>query len=224
MVLGVTAVPALSNAFENGYEKFSSLLTSIFKYTVILSTFGAVAIALFYNDLLSLFYGNSNSDIVNNAGKILFVLAITSLPCAVASTSVYCAQSLGYAKATIAPFVVSAVVRVIINFVLIPIDSINVLGSAVSNFVGFSIIFIWNMATIKRRTKVKFNTLEIFIKPIICAVLTYFVVSGVSQSITVPLGTTLSFLLCSLICILAFVTLLVLMNCLSFDEIKSIKN
>lgn len=223
MALGVTAVPAVSTAFESGQERFSPLLTSIFKYTVILSACGGVMLALFYNDLLALFYGSANADIVQNSGRLLFLFGVTSLPCAAASTSVYCTQALGYAKQTVLPFAVSAAVRVLINFILIPADSINILGSAVSNFIGFSVILIWNMVTIAKKTKAKFNLLEIFIKPSACAALSYFVTFCIRQSIALSMSDTLVFLLSIMICLLSFVTLLFLMNSVTLSEIKSIK-
>ena len=223
MALGVSAVPAVSAAFENGQERFSPLLTSIFKYTVIMSVGGGIAICLFYNDFLSMFYSGSNDDIVQNAGKILFLFGATSLPCAAASTSVYCAQALGYSKQTILPFAVSAVVRVVLNFILITNDDINILGSAISNFVGFLIILIWNMIIIRKKTNAKFNYIEIFAKPIICASLAYFTTSSIRNSVSISMPDMLVFILSAVICLLSFGVLLVLMNCVSFKEIKSIK-
>ncbi len=223
MALGVTAVPAVSTAFESGKDRFSLLLTSIFKYTVILSVCGGVLIALFYEDMLKLFYSGSNEDIVMNAGRLLFVFAVTSLPCAAASTSVYCAQALGYAKQTVLPFCVSAVVRVLLNFLLIQNVEINIMGSAISNFVGFSIILIWNMVIIRKKTNAKFDLTEIFIKPVVCAVLSYFVTSAIKHSIEMSISDMLVFVIGVMICLLSLVTLLILMNCISLREIKSIK-
>lgn len=223
MALGVTAVPAVSTAFESGQERFSSLLTSIFKYTVILSVCGGVLLALFYNDILEMFYSGNNSDIVQNGGKLLFIFGITSLPCAAASTSVYCTQALGYAKQTIMPFAVSAVVRVLLNYILISNDEINIIGSAISNFIGFSIILVWNMITIRRKTRAKFNLLEIFIKPVLCASLSYCVTYCLRDSVSISMSSLLIFILSVLICLLSFGTLLFLMNSVEFKDIKRLK-
>lgn len=223
MALGVSAVPAVSTAFENGQERFSSLLTSIFKYTVIMSVGGGAAICLFYNDLLSIFYSGSNEDIVQNAGRLLFLFGMTSLPCAAASTSVYCAQALGYSKQTIVPFAVSAVVRVILNFILITNGNINILGSSISNFIGYLIILVWNMIIIHKKTKAKFSLLEIFIKPVACAALAYFSTSSIRESISSSMSDILVFILSATVCLLSFGVLLILMNCVSLKEIKSIK-
>ncbi|MGN0521017.1 MAG: oligosaccharide flippase family protein, partial [Eubacterium sp.] len=134
MALGVTAVPAVSSAYESGSQRFSSLLTSIFKYTIILAVGGGAFLALFSRDILSLFYSGGNSDIVDGGAKLLYLFGITSLPCAAASTSVFCVQSLGYSKQTIMPFAFSAVIRALINYLLVSNSEINILGGAVSDF------------------------------------------------------------------------------------------
>lgn len=223
MALGVTAVPAVSTAFETGQEKFSALLTSIFKYTVILSVLGGVMLALFYDDILRIFYGADNADIVQNAGKILFVSAIFSLPCAAASTSVYCTQALGYSRQTVMPFVVSAAVRVALNFMLISNDKINILASAVSNFAGFLIILIWNMITIHCKTKAHFSITEIFMKPVICAALSYCVTFCIRDSISIVMNRMLVFIFGAVICLLSYAVLLFLMNCVTLKDIKNLK-
>lgn len=223
MALGMTAVPAVSAAYESSMERFSPLLTSIFKYTVILAACGGVLISLFYNDLLMIFYGASNEDIVSNAGKLLFFFGVTSLPSAAASTSVFCTQALGYAKQTILPFFVSAIVRVAMNFILIPNESINILGTAFSGFVGFLIILVWNIVTICRKTNARLNLFEIFVKPVICASLTYFVTYCIRESVSSYVTGVSVFILSCIICLLSYFTLLFLFNSISFREIKSIK-
>lgn len=220
MALGVTAVPAVNTAYESGQERFSPLLNSIFKYTAILGCLGGTALALFYNDLLLMFYGDTNSDIVNNAGRLLFAFAVTSLPCAAASTCVYCTQALGYATATILPFCVSAVIRIAINFIMIPVNDINIYATALSNFVGFTVILVWNMIIIHKKTKARFSLSAIFLKPVLCSVITYFVTFAV-RNIFFGSGKSLSvFILSALLCLFIYIVLLFLTGSLSSSEIK----
>lgn len=222
MVLGVVAVPAVNSAYENNRERFSSLINSIFKYSVILSTLGGFGLSLFYNDLLCLFYSNSQ-DIISNAGKILFALGVTILPCCIATTTVYCVQGLGYAKSTIPPFIVSAVVRVALNFALITNDEINIIGSAVSNLAGYLIIVVWNIVTIKKNTKIKINAVQVFVKPIVCGGLVFFVTNSFRQSFFNSTNSPLMLVLCGSFSLILYIFLLILMNCVTFSDLKSLK-
>lgn len=98
MALGVTAVPAVSSSYESNSPKFNALINSIMKYTSILACFGGCVLALFSSEILTLFYGNSNSDISKYGSDILFYLGVFILPCCLASSCVFCSQSLGLSK------------------------------------------------------------------------------------------------------------------------------
>lgn len=181
MALGVTAVPAVSSAFENSSERFSSLLTSIFKYSSILSIAGGLLLACFSREILGIFYYSSNPDIVENGSRMLFYMGVTVLPCALATTTVYSTQALGFAKSTIPAFVVSCVLRVAVNYLLIPNSDINIMGAAFSNFIGFSVIVIMNIITVRRKTKAKISYINVFVKPVLCAILSYFVITYIKM-------------------------------------------
>ena len=116
MALGVTAVPAVSSSYESNSPKFNALINSIMKYTSILACFGGCVLALFSSEILTLFYGNSNSDISKYGSDILFYLGVFILPCCLASSCVFCSQSLGLSKKTIEPFLVSGFVCVVFFF------------------------------------------------------------------------------------------------------------
>ena len=223
MALGVAAVPAVSSAYESSSERFSSLLTSIFKYTSILAGSGGAVLSLFHKEILGLFYSASNSDIVSGASNMLFLFGVTVMPCCIASTSVFCAQSLGFSKQTIAPLCASAALRVVINYFLISDVRINILGAAVSNFFGFLVITIWNMIIIKKKTKARFSMTDIFIKPIICCVLTYFLTYAVRGSLFSGMSQWLSFGLTLSVFVITISFLMFALKCISLRELKQIK-
>ena len=179
MVLGVTAVPAVSNAYENSNGKFSSLLTSIFKYAVILSVAGGLILSVFSKEILSIFYSSSNADIVNNGSYLLKVMGVLILPCALATVTVYTAQALGFAKSTIPAFIISCVIRIAMNFIFIPDSKYNVMAAAVSNSAGFLVVVIMNLVTIRKKTNARISVFDIFIKPVFCGIITYVTVAYV---------------------------------------------
>ena len=188
MVLGVTAVPAVSTAYENSSGKFSSLLTSIFKYAVILSVAGGLILSVFSKEILSIFYSSSNADIVDNGSYLLKIMGIFILPCALATVTVYTTQALGFAKSTIPAFIISCVLRLAVNFIFIPDSEYNVLAAAISNSAGFLIVVVMNLITIRKKTNARFSCFDIFIKPVFCGIITYIAVSyaKLSVSLTFP--------------------------------------
>lgn len=223
MALGVTAVPAVSSAYESNFSKFNLLLNSILKYTSILSCFGGCVLALFSNEILSLFYGNSNGDIAKWGSDILFYLAITVLPCCLASSCVFCAQSLGLSKKTVLPFAVSGGIRVLLNIILIPKMTFNISSSALSNFVGFLIILVWNMIIISKNTGARFSIKDIFFKPAFCFFSVYFIVKFIKGAFFTEISFLLTLTICGIICALLSVILLLLFKCVRISDIISAK-
>ncbi|MGN1329263.1 MAG: oligosaccharide flippase family protein [Eubacterium sp.] len=223
MALGVTAVPAVSAAYESSQERFSSLMTSILKYTSILAAAGGMVLSLFSRDILNLFYGSNNADIVEGGERLLFLFGITMMPCCIASTAVFCVQSLGYSKQTIAPFAISAVVRGVVNYFTVGNTEINILGTAYSNFAGFIVITVWCLVIIRKKTNCRISIKEIFIKPIICTSVTFFAVKFIREGIFNDLSQFVSFMLSIAVCVVILIFLLFFFRSISLKELKSFK-
>lgn len=223
MALGVTAVPAVSSSFESDSPRFNLLLNSIMKYTSILACFGGIVLSLFSNEILTLFYGNNNDDIAKYGSQILFYLGVGILPCCLASSCVFISQSLSLSKKTVMPFAVSGIVRVVMNILLVPRFELNVSLSALSNFVGFSLIFIWNMIIISNNTNVSFDINNIFIKPILCTSISYFAVKFIKEAFFTQISFLLSFLICAAICFVLTFFLLILFKCIKPGDVLTSK-
>lgn len=74
MALGVTAVPAISSAYESDSPKFNLLINSVLKYTSILSCFSGIVLALFPSEILSLFTAIPMVILQNSAVIFCFIL------------------------------------------------------------------------------------------------------------------------------------------------------
>lgn len=220
MSLGVTAVPAVSTAYESSNQKFSQLLSGIFKYSVIMSVAGGVVLSLFSKEILEIFYGSSNYDIVKNAQELLKLMGITVLPCSVATTVVYSAQALGFAKAAIPSFVLSGIVRTALNYFLVSKDEINVYGAVISSGVGFLIIVVYNIFLIRKKTNASISFFDVFFKPVICGTAAW-IFSAVLKT-KVPEG-LLWLVLSVIFCLFIYLTLLILTKTLTIIKKSPVK-
>ncbi len=218
MSLGVTAVPAVSSAYENSGRGFSLLVTSIFKYSMIISCFGALVLLLYNHEILDILYSKSNPDICINAPKIMWWFGLTVIPCSVATTVIYSVQALGFAKASIPSFIISSLLRVFLNFILVSNDNINIIGAAISNFFGYFLIVIWNIIIITRKTHVKIEYGKAFLNPMLCAVITYFAVDYLKIKNFFAFGDYIELIISAAICLFSFCVLLFLTKTLSLKE------
>ncbi len=218
MALGVAAVPAVSSAYENGSESFSNLISSIFKYSTVFSCLGGTVLMLFGDEILTVLFSKSNPDIAENASRILFWFGATVVPSGVATTVVYCAQSLGFADKSIPSFIVGAAVRVLINFLLIPKSGIDILGSTASVFFGFLVIVIWNILIITKYTNVKIGLFSTFVKPVFCAVITYLSVFFIKSHNIFTINLYIDLMIYTTISLTIFVSLLFFTKCMTLKD------
>ena len=220
MALGGAAVPALSTAFEGAQEGFSKLFESIIKYSVILSSLGSVALMFFGDSILLILFGKYNPDIAENGGRLLYLFGLTNLPFSVSSAVVYCTQALGFARQTIPCFAVSAALRAVLNISLIRTDSINVSGAVISSFVGYSVILVWCLLIITKRTNARLSITRAFLLPLSSAAVTYFALDYIKMRNIGFENIYANMAFYGSLCLIFFLLSLLLTKSLSFKEIK----
>lgn len=224
MALGVSAVPAISSGFEGGNkERLSSLLNSIFKYTSIIAFGGGVYLSLTARHLLSVLYGGSNSDIVFGTARLVEYYGFTMLFYCLAGVSVYAVQAVGKAKSGIPAILISAVLRIGINCFLVSKSEINIYGTVLSGAVGYLVIMVCNMVIFKKYTGVKYDYLNIVIKPFICSLFSYFFAKMIFSGIFTDMGDILNLTVISALFAVIFTILLILSKTICFSEIKFLK-
>lgn len=172
MALGVCAVPAISNAFEQkDFKRLKTLLDSIIKYTVMLSTFAGVFIAVESNSILNLFY-SSSQDMVAGCNHLVKMFGVTVWSYCLAGVSVFCVQAVGKPQKSIAPYVLSGVVRVLLNLLLVSDENVMLYGCVISGFVGYIIIAVWNFVVFVKTSCISLDCCRCFVRPSICVALT----------------------------------------------------
>lgn len=176
-------------------------------------------LALFSYEVLSLFYGTSSPDLVLGCHQLLFWFAFTALPAALSSTCVFALQALGYAKRLLLPFSLTAVLRVGLNFLLIPNGRFHLYGSAVSTAVSFLFLSVYCLVLMRRITKVKFSRTEVFAKPVLAVIFTCLTVKGVAGVFFTQLQNTWNFVLSAVLFSAVLTILLLLFGTLSTKDL-----
>ncbi|MBQ9530796.1 MAG: polysaccharide biosynthesis C-terminal domain-containing protein [Eubacterium sp.] len=229
MALGVCAVPAVSAAYEtNDKEHLSSLINSVFKYTFIISSAGGMLIALCSTDILNLFYSSSAPDIVISCDELIKYFALTVPFYSLAGTAVFCVQATGNAKKSIAPYVISGIIRVILNILLVSNEKMILNGCIISGAVGYWVMFFWNRKIVKKACDIKISEIKIIIKPLLVSVLTYFSSDFIIKHINFFKNQPINLLMKSVVFCLIFCMLCFLFKVPSLGELfwlfKSKKN
>lgn len=224
MALGVTAVPAISASFESkNNERLSSLINSIFKYTSIIAVGGGVYLSLTAGNLLSVLYGNSNSDIVYGTVNLIKYYGFTMIFYCLAGVSVFAVQAIGKAKSGIPAIIVSAVLRIGLNCFLVPLADVNIYGTVLSGAAGYLVIMVCNMLILKKYTGIKYENLNMIFKPALCSLISYFFTNTIFVSIFTDMGDILNLMVKSSMFIIIFTSSLIMSKTICFSEVKFLK-
>lgn len=166
MALGISAVPAISRAFEQkNQERFSALVNFVYKYTVLLSSLGGIVLYVCSEEILNLFYGKYSRDIVVSSVGLVKCFALTVVFYSLAGTAVFAVQAVGLSQKSILPYAVSGVIRIVLNVVLVTDEHFILYGAVVSGAVGYAVLTAWNIAVLCKYTKIKFDFFRVILLP-----------------------------------------------------------
>ncbi|MDO4364531.1 MAG: oligosaccharide flippase family protein [Clostridia bacterium] len=168
MALGISAVPAVSRAFEQkNKERFSALVNSVYKYTVLLSSLGGIFLYVCSDEILNLFYGKGSRDIAVSSVDLVKCFALTVVFYSLAGTAVFVVQAVGFAQKSILPYAVSGVIRIVLNIVLVTDERFVLYGAVIGGAVGYAVLTAWNIVVLCKYTKIKFDFLRVIFLPLV---------------------------------------------------------
>ncbi len=215
MALGVCAVPAVSSAVHLGdNDRVQSLVNSVYKYTALLSFAGGIVLAMFSEDILSLFYG-TNSDIVVGSKDLVSAYALTVPVYSLSGVAVFVVQAVGKPEKSIASYVVSGIIRVALNIYLVGQQNLVLMGAVISGFVGYFVLFVWNVVI----SCVRLNIWSSLVKPILVSVLSYLCVYTALLHLDISFGGVLGLFVKVSIFVIIYCILCILCGLLNFRQI-----
>lgn len=221
MALGVAAVPAVSASFESAdCERLSSLVNSIFKYTSVLSLGGGFYLSLTAPYILNILYSSSNYDIVIGCEKLVYFFGFTMIFYCLSGTAVFAVQAIGYAKKSIPSFIISAVIRVVINYFFVTDYRFNLYGAVISGAAGYFVILVSNLYILKKYTGIKYNFSLLIVRPALCSVFSFFASRIVFFGLFQTENVFITFILFSAVYLTFFTLSLILSKTISFSELK----
>ncbi len=188
LTLGVSSLPALTQYWAvNDRKNIRISIESVIRLCMLISLPIGFGMAVLSQPILSLLYGTSQPDIPYIVSDILRLFGITLIFYALSSPVTTLLQAIGKAKIPAISFGIACAVKIILNYTLVQIPSINIKGAALSTFVCYFISVLVNLFFLFKYTKVKISITSVFIKPLVSAVVcaatawgSYRLLSGIS--------------------------------------------
>ncbi len=219
--LGVSAIPVLARAWINKDRKEmkSNIETMIRTVAIIAIPCGAGIFALSYG-ILSLLY--SNEAAIAIAAPNLRILGVCAVFSGINAPLVNMLQAIGKERVPLKNIAVGAILKIIINYVLVGIPTVNILGVPIGTTVCYAYICIADFVALLKYSEVRPDFLSIILKPLISGLvcgITAFVVFWLTNGL---LGVSIATVLSILIAAFAYLVMISLLKVIEPEDILSL--
>ena len=136
-----------------------------YRVSMIISVPAAVGISALGPQILAMLFPNAS-----DGGMLLTVGGISIIFLALCQTSTGILQGIGHIKVPVMGAILGAITKVILNFLLIRIPAINVLGAVLSTTGCYLVAGVFDVIMLSRLTGTKFDFMGSFLKPVIGSV------------------------------------------------------
>lgn len=178
-VLGVSAVPVLASS----WQKKNSLeirrnVNSILKMTALIAFPAGIGLMAMGKPIMSLIYTSTASAQIG--GPILRIFGAAAVFAGLAVPMSAMLQAVGRQKTVLINVVIGAAVKIAVNYFTVSVPQINIMGASCGTLACFAVIAILNFITLVKHTGFVPDIINIFIKPLISALICGGVAFGIS--------------------------------------------
>lgn len=193
-VFGTSALPNVTRSYtRNDKTALKKDIETVIKITTVFTFPAGLGLSIFSKEILSLLYSSpAVACEVEIAAKALQILGITVIFTAVSTPLCSLLQAVGRADLPLKLFLVSSAINIILNYTLIIIPQLNIIGAAIGTLAAYIFVCFAAIYKLCRETKIIPDFVSIIIKPLfsatICALTAYgcnlFIRSFVNQNLS----------------------------------------
>lgn len=231
MTLGISAIPIISAAWAKHDSKtIKTTVESAIRVTMFIALpvgFGFAAVS--YN-ILNTFYSDASASI---GAPILTIYGFAVFLFAVSSPITNMLQALGRTDIPLKSLCVGAVIKIILNFILVGNPNININGASIGSIACYIAVVSINLYSIIKITEVKINFGSVFFKPFICASISAAVafvtvkifnniLGGFGSADSMINGNSISLAISVIAAVVAYLISLLLIKGISKDDLEMI--
>lgn len=217
MAIATAIIPAIAGSTViKDFKDVEKKIKSSLRLTMIIAIPAAIGMSVLSQPILNIIYPNQNA-----GANILQVLSFSIIFMALSQTLAGVLQGLGKVKVTALSLLAGATVKLIVNFTLVPIHNINIIGAAYGSIACYVVSSAINYIALKRTVKFKTDNINVFIKPLFAAIAMGFLAHFQYIRLLSYTGSNIISLLVTIsISALAFGAILILSRAISYDDLK----
>jgi len=161
----------LATAWAGGKaSEVKSSVESVLKISALIAMPCGIGIAVLAGNILPLLYSADSLNELSIATPILQVLGITAVFSGMMVPMTNMLQAIGKQIIPVRNIAIGAVLKIVINYVLVGIPGININGASVGTMVCYVYIFSANLYSLIKYSKVRVDAVTVFLKPLTAAI------------------------------------------------------
>ena len=217
----VSILPAITAAFTaKDKDGVSKNMTTCFKYALMLALPAGVGVAVLAGPIMNILYFNVPEQ-AEAGTPILAVFGIAIVLYAIVSISGAILQAFGKVNMPLISLCVGSVVKCVLNFVLVGIPNINILGAPIATCACYVVMITMNLIFLRKYLAgcavIIWNTVKTAAASLVMGVGAYFAFDYLGDLLGVRKGGIVS-ILCAVV---IYAVLIILFKVVSIREIKS---
>lgn len=173
LTLGVSAIPAISAAWAmRNKRQIKTSIESVLRVTMLVAMPCGIGMAVLAQPILAIFYGGGTAaSSISIAAPVMAAYGATVFLIALSQPMTNMLQAIEKTNVPIISLSIGALVKVILNFVLVAIPKMNVNGAVIGTVVCYIIIDTINLFALLKYTRIRINFVSVFVKPTFCGIL-----------------------------------------------------
>ena len=205
-VLGVSALPVLASSWMlKDKKKIKRNIDSMIKMTALIAMPAGAGFVALGGQIMGLLYKSVAS--VEIGGSMMQVFGFAAIFAGLSIPMTSMLQAIGKQIVPVKNIAVGAVIKIVVNYVLVGVPTINIKGAPIGTLACYLYIFIANLWALIKYTGVVPNILNVFIKPAAAALLCGLTAFGISLAGGSKMITVAAILAAAFVYLIALVAL-----------------
>lgn len=174
-VVGISALPVLTMVWTEGNKTaIKANLVSIIKIITLIAFPAGIGLAVLAPQIVSLLFGTNN----NIIATLLSILGIAACLAGITTPLTNILQAIGKPSAPVKNIAVGAVIKIVVNFILVGMPSVNILGAPIGTLCCYLYIAVADIICVIKYSHIVPNMFVSIVKPLfaagICGAVAYF--------------------------------------------------
>ncbi len=222
-VLGVSAIPTLATAWAAKKKgEVKSSVETVLKISALIAMPCGIGIAAVSGDVLRLLYSAEKLNEIDIVVPILQTLGITAVFSGMMVPMTNMLQAIGKQTIPVRNIAIGALLKIVINYVLVGIPQVNIMGASIGTLVCYVYIFAANLYSLLKYSGVRINVVSVFVKPLGAALACGAAAAGAGWALKAIMGSGRTATVLAIgAAAIVYIAMLLVLKAISYDDVAS---